>query len=75
LGAFPVGHPVNVFYDPAKPGDAVLQRRRDKANVFVAVAGWVLVVMGIAALFARRREIRKLNCAASTVRAAEAGDA
>jgi hypothetical protein len=43
--------------------------------VFVAVAGWVLVVMGIAALFARRREIRKLNCAASTVRAAEAGDA
>ena len=50
LGAFPVGHPVNVFYDPAKPGDAVLQRRA-KGNVFVAVAGWVLVVVGIAALF------------------------
>ena len=52
LGAFPAGHPVTVFYDPAKPGDAVLQRR-DKANVFVgvAVAGWLLVAMGIAALF------------------------
>jgi hypothetical protein len=51
LAAFPVGHPVNVFYDPAKPGDAVLQRRENKVNVFIAVAGWVLVVMGIAALF------------------------
>jgi hypothetical protein len=50
LGAFPVGHPVSVFYDPAKPADAVLQRQ-DKGNVFVAVAGWVLVVVGIAALF------------------------
>jgi hypothetical protein len=50
LGAFPVGHPVTVFYDPAKPGDAVLERR-DKGSVFVAVAGWVLVVVGIAALF------------------------
>ncbi len=50
LGAFPIGDPVTVFYDPAKPGDAVLQRR-DKANVFVAAGGWVLVVVGIAALF------------------------
>lgn len=50
LGSLPIGSPVAVFYDPAKPGDAVLQRR-DRANVFMAFAGWVLVVVGIAALF------------------------
>ena len=50
LGAFPAGHPVNVFYDPAKPGEAVLQRQ-DKGSGLVAAAGWVLLAVGIAALF------------------------
>jgi len=50
LGTFAGGHPVTVFYDPAKPRDAVLHRR-NKENIFAAVAGWILVVMGIAMLF------------------------
>jgi hypothetical protein len=53
LEAFPVGHPVTVFYDPAKPRDAILQRA-NRGNIFLAVAAWVLVAAGLAMLFSNR---------------------
>lgn len=52
LQAFPAGAEVLVYYDPAKPGDAVLQRTNSTGTVLMAVGG-LIVVLGIAAALKR----------------------
>jgi hypothetical protein len=53
LEAFPVGNPVTVFYDPAKPRDAVLQRREPGHRIFLAIMGLALVALGFAMMFGK----------------------
>jgi hypothetical protein len=50
--AFPAGHPVWVFYDPAAPQNAVLERKAHGNNLFLVV-GAILVLAAIGSLFAR----------------------
>ena len=50
--AFPAGNPVWVFYDPANPRNAVLERKAH-GNNFLMVAGAALVLAAIASLFKR----------------------
>ena len=48
--AFPAGNPVWVFFDPANPQNAVLERKAHGSN-FYMVVGAILVIAGIASLF------------------------
>jgi hypothetical protein len=50
LARYPVGSDVEVFYDPAKPGDAVLARE-SVDGVLLIVSGIVLLAIAIAGTF------------------------
>lgn len=50
VAAFPVGGPVSVFFDPANPQNAVLERKAHGNNVLLVVGG-ILVLAAIASLF------------------------
>ena len=51
LAAYPVGRPVDVFYDPAKPADAVLERK-NSGGIVLIVLGAVLVLVALATALA-----------------------
>ncbi len=46
LASFQAGNPVEVFYDPASPGSAVLERQAH-GNIFLLILGPVLFIAGI----------------------------
>ena len=50
VAAFPAGNPVSVFYDPANPQNAVLERKAQGNNILLVVGG-ILVLAAIASLF------------------------
>jgi hypothetical protein len=50
--AFAAGSPVRVYYDPADPRSAVLERKAP-GNNFLMVVGAILVLAAIASLFKR----------------------
>ena len=52
VARYPLGAQVNVFFDPAKPADSVLQRASGSAWVFVAV-GLAAVLLAAAAAMVR----------------------
>ena len=52
VGRYPLGAQVNVFFDPEKPADSVLQRTSGSAWVFVAV-GLAAVLLAAAAAMKR----------------------
>ena len=52
VARYPLGAQVNVFFDPAKPADSVLQRASGSAWVFVAV-GLAAVLLSAAAAMVR----------------------
>ena len=49
LEGFPVGGAVEVFYNPGKPGEAVLEKRGSSGVVLMAVGG-LMSVLGLAAM-------------------------
>jgi hypothetical protein len=53
VGRYPVGHQVTVFYDPARPDDAVLVPVGSRGNWFFLVFGCVLFAASIAGLLGR----------------------
>jgi hypothetical protein len=50
IAAFPAGNPVLVYYDPANPQNAVLERRAHGNNILLVVGG-ILVLAAISSLF------------------------
>ena len=50
LTRFPVGGPVQVFFDPAKPSDNVLERKSNGAWLLTAIGGAVVLLALVAAL-------------------------
>ncbi|MDD5544005.1 MAG: DUF3592 domain-containing protein [Acidobacteriia bacterium] len=44
---YPAGAAVSVFYDPQKPGSAVLERKMSGALVLLPIVGGVFAVIGI----------------------------
>ncbi len=49
---YPAGVEVDVFYDPAQPGAAVLERRLPGALVLLPIVGCVFALVGIVILIA-----------------------
>ena len=53
--SYQVGAPVEVFYDPASPADAVLERRvRTWMIMFLWIGGLCFITLGVAVLIASR---------------------
>jgi len=52
VAGFAAGSPVSVFYDPANPQDAVLERKAH-GNTFLFVVGGILVLAAIVSPFAK----------------------
>ena len=50
VATFPPGHPVMVFFDPANPQNAVLERKAHGNNIPLVVGG-IMVLVAIASLF------------------------
>jgi hypothetical protein len=50
LGGFPVGGAVQVFHDPRKPANCVLERKAHSNN-FLLIVGIIMIVVAIAAFF------------------------
>ena len=50
VAAFPAGNPVSVYYDPANPQNAVLERQAHGNNILLVVGG-ILVLAAISSLF------------------------
>jgi hypothetical protein len=50
---FPVGGPVSVYFDPANPQNAVLERKAHGNNFILAVGG-ILVLAAISSLFVKK---------------------
>ena len=50
VAAYPAGNPVSVYYDPANPQNAVLERKAHGNNILLVVGG-ILVLAAIASLF------------------------
>lgn len=47
VARYPVGREVKVYYDPADPGRAVLEREASRAWIAAALMGLVLVAVGV----------------------------
>lgn len=47
VARYPVGREVRVYYDPADPGRAVLERAASRAWIGVALMGVVMVAIGV----------------------------
>ena len=52
VGKYFVGKTVDVFYDPANPASAVLERKRLSADLFLLPMGALLLLFGVAVLVA-----------------------
>lgn len=50
LAALPIGRTVEVFYDPARPGEAVLERKNSTGMVLMIVGGGIAVLAVAAAV-------------------------
>ena len=53
VAAYPAGNPVSVYYDPANPQNAVLERKAHGNNFLLAVGG-ILVLAAISSLFFKK---------------------
>ena len=54
LGRYPLGHAVQVHYDPNDPTKAYLEAPRSPAATIFGILGWGLVVLGIIAPLVER---------------------